>query len=73
MLQEPSASTYLQKMRGSLAVLLDIAAALTRKWSAQMESLESPEHLFLYLFARLSDQQRRDVLRIMEVLLQSSQ
>jgi len=37
-----------------------------------MENLTPLEHLFLQLLAKLDDQQRQDVLRIMEVLVQSS-
>ncbi|WP_139834221.1 hypothetical protein [Pseudomonas sp. B11(2017)] len=38
---------------------------------AMMENLTPLEHLFLQLLAKLDDQQRQDVLRIMEVLVQS--
>lgn len=37
-----------------------------------MENLTPLEHLFLHLLAQLDDQQRQDVLRIIEVFLQSS-
>jgi len=37
-----------------------------------MENLTPLEHLFLHLLAKLNDQQRKDVLRIMEALVQSS-
>lgn len=38
----------------------------------KMENLTPLEHLFLQLLAKLNDQQRHDVLRIMEALVQSS-
>lgn len=37
-----------------------------------MENLTPLEHLFLQLLAKLDDQQRQDVLRIMEAFVQSS-
>ncbi len=37
-----------------------------------MENLTPLEHLFLQLLAKLDDQQRQDMLRIMEALAQSS-
>jgi hypothetical protein len=37
-----------------------------------MENPTPMEHLFLQLLGQLSDQQRQDVLRIMEALVQSS-
>jgi hypothetical protein len=37
-----------------------------------MENLTPLEHLFLQLLAKLDDQQRQDVLRIMEALVQST-
>lgn len=37
-----------------------------------MENLTPLEHLFLQLLAKLDEQQRQDVLRIMEALVQSS-
>lgn len=37
-----------------------------------MENLTPLEHLFLHLLAKLDNQQRQDVLRIMEALVQSS-
>jgi hypothetical protein len=37
-----------------------------------MKNLTPLEHLFLQLFAKLDDQKRHDVLRIMEALVQSS-
>ena len=38
----------------------------------EMESLTPLECLFLNLFGELSEQQRQDVLRVMEALVQSS-
>lgn len=38
-----------------------------------MENLTPMEHLFLQLLARLNDQQRSDVLRIMEAFVQLSE
>lgn len=37
-----------------------------------MEDLTPLEHIFLQLLAKLDDEQRQDVLRIMEALVQSS-
>lgn len=37
-----------------------------------MENLTPLENLFLQLLAKLDDQQRQDVLRIMEALVQST-
>lgn len=37
-----------------------------------MDNLTPLEHLFLQLLAKLDDQQRQDLLRIMEVFVQSS-
>jgi hypothetical protein len=37
-----------------------------------MENLTPLEHLFLQLLAKLDDQQRQDVLRIMEAFVQTS-
>lgn len=38
-----------------------------------MENLTSLQHLFLHLFSKMSEQQRQDVLRIMEALVESSE
>jgi hypothetical protein len=58
--------------RASQAVQMHLSRPSQGNGVRTMENLTLLEHLFLHLLRELSEQQRQDMLRIMEVLVQSS-